>query len=326
MRTGRTARNDVTGRTGGAVSARSGSRTSGSARVSARNRNESFVGAHSRLGTRGASNSRSYGANAHGSPHYGNGRKGGRHGGGRYYRPYYHHHTKRYCGFYYPLRVTYTYVPYGFYGDGVSVYVDDSDSVNDHYAAERYEETTSLPEDDEREITHEAAAGSAAAERYMREATEFFEACSYPEAARRFRLAAIAAPNEAGPLFALGQSLIALQNYPYAAKVVRQSFELEPTILKEGGDIVGVYKDRAEFDRVTATIQQRINDRPDDMHAKFLLGVQQYFSGDPSARETLGALAVGNSSDRILNDLREACETRFEKADELPPIEAPADE
>jgi Flp pilus assembly protein TadD len=233
-------------------------------------------------------------------------------------RSYYHRRSRRYCGFYYGGRVAYAYVPFGFYGDRVSVYIDDSEGVDDEYEVDHYQERK--PTADE-EATYEAAAGSAAAERYMREATGLFAKAEYPEAARRFRLAAIASPKSAAPLFAMGQALITLENYPYAAKVIRQAIDLEPTLLREGGDLGAVYKSRDEFARVQRQVEQRIQNHPDDLHALFLLGVIQYYGGDPVARETFRKLAGASKNDRVVSSFVEAVDERFEKAKELPPIE-----
>ena len=226
---------------------------------------------------------------------------------------------KRYCGFYYPAPVTRCYVPYGFYGGSTTVYIDTSESVREEYVVERYE-TVQAPQPNEDQQV-QAAAGSAAAERYMREATELFMGGEYPEAARRFRLAAIAAPDQSGPLFALGQSLIALENYPYAAKVIRRAIDLDGSLVNEGGDLVGVYKSREEFDRVTNAIRARIKERPEELNLRFLLGIQQYFSGDPAARDTLGALVLDNGTDRMASMLLAAAEKRFKASADLPEID-----
>ena len=139
-------------------------------------------------------------------------------------------------------------------------------------------------------------------------------------AARRVRLAAIAAPDTAAPLFALGQALIPLENYPYAAKVIRQAIDLEPTLLREGGDLGAVYKSREEFARVQIQLARRIQKRPDALHAPFLLGVMQFYGGDPAARETFARLQAASNDDRIVNGFLEATNERFKKANELPPI------
>lgn len=240
-----------------------------------------------------------------------------------FHQPYYHGNTGRYRGFHYRKPVTVVYVPFGFYGGCRTTYVNTSDGVRDDYAIDEYEtaEPDSYAPDDADALLPDAAAGSAAAERYMRKASTLFGNGEYPEAARHFRLAAIAAPREAGPLFAMGQALVALKNYPYAAKVTRQALDLEPTLLREGGDLVAVYNNREEFDRVQATIQARIKARPDDEHALFMLGVGQYFSGDPGARETFRALDARSRNDRIIAGFKQAVDERFKRAEDLPPIE-----
>jgi len=235
-----------------------------------------------------------------------------------YYKPCYHGYRRCYYGFYYDRPVAYAYVPYGFYGGGTSIYIDAGDAVAADYPVERYEEQAP-PQNGE--ASYEAPAGSAAAERYMREATELFRKAEYPEAARRFRLAAIASPDSPGPLFAMGQALIALENYPYAAKVIRQAVDLDAALLREGGDLAAVFRNREEFERVQAQLKQRTKDRPDDLHAVFLLGVVRYFSGDPAARGTFRELAEASANDRIVHAFSKAAEERFKKADELPPID-----
>jgi len=69
-------------------------------------------------------------------------------------------------------------------------------------------------------------------------------------------------------------------------------------------------------------LRERIAERPGDLHVPFLLGVQQYFSGDPGARDTFAELIQRDRSDAIVASLLAASERRFEKSDELPPIDA----
>jgi len=176
-------------------------------RSGARGTGPSYVGSHT--------------ANVGGNPRQRRSNVGGTYGTSGFHRPYYHHATRRYCGFYYPRPVTRCYVPFGFYGGSRTIYIDTADGVSDDYIIQEYE-TTAPPLSADEDIM-QAAAGSAAAERYMREATELFGAGDYSEAARRFRLAAIAAPDESGPLFAMGQSLIALKNYPASTGTARSS-------------------------------------------------------------------------------------------------------
>ncbi len=241
--------------------------------------------------------------------------------GRSYYKGSYRHGKHGYRGFYHQRPVCVAYVPYGFYGGGTSTYISET-YIREDYPVERYEEERDGVESEEyaREEPVQAAATSAAAERYLREATELFGDKNYPEAARRFRLAAIAAPENAAPLFALGISLIPLENYPYAAKVIRRAIDLDPSLLDEGGDVSAVFKDLPEFARVKKLLTDRIATRPDDIHAPFLLGALQYFSGDPEASATFKSLAERDESDRIAIMFSIAAHRRFKAAEDLPPI------
>lgn len=263
----------------------------------------SYVGVHTRDGTRQRRNN-----------------VGGTFGASGLSQPFYHPGTKQYRGFYNPQPVTRCYVPFGFYNGARTVYVNEAEEVREDYPVAEYETAAPPRAREGRGEALRPAAGSAAAERYMREASDLFASANYPEAARRFRLAAIAAPRESGPLFALGQSLIAIKNYPYAAKVIRRAIDMEPTIVDEGGDLVGVYGSRENFDRVSKQLAKRVADKPEDLHAPFLLGIQQYFSGNAGARDTFAELVKRDRSDRIAVDLLTASERRFKKSAELPAI------
>lgn len=232
---------------------------------------------------------------------------GGKHG----YRGFYHHGYVRHA-----------YVPYGFYGGGTTIYINDS-YLREDYPVDRYEEEPLSPDGVQAQSNEPipAAATSAAAERYLREATTLFGEKSYPEAARRFRLAAIAAPQNAAPLFALGFALIALEDFPYSAKVIRRAIDLDAELLNEGGDVSAVFKDQKEFARVRNLLVARIAARPDDLHAPFLLGAMQYFSGDPAATKTFQTLSGRDKNDRIVSMLASAAGRRFKAADDLPEIQ-----
>jgi hypothetical protein len=252
-------------------------------------------------------------ARQQGGSHSRNGRK--YHGGS------YRHGRHGYFGFYHRRPVCVAYVPYGFYGGGTSTYISET-YIREGYPVERYEETPADP--DETQQTYDepvrAAATSAAAERYLHEATELFGEKNYPEAARRFRLAAIAAPENAAPLFALGIALIPLENYPYAAKVLRRAIDLDAGLLDEGGDVSAVFADLPEFARTQRLLTDRIAAHPDDIQAPFLMGALQYFSGDPAARATFKTLSKRHRSDRIAIMFSIAAERRFKAAEDLPPI------
>jgi thioredoxin-like negative regulator of GroEL len=164
------------------------------------------------------------------------------------------------------------------------------------------------------------AAASPATEKFLREASEEFRAKRYYEAAVKFRLAALADPEQPGPLFALGQSLIAMGEDAYAARVLRKAIALEPRMLGETGDLVGVWESRAEFDRVLAALEARAAAAPADGDARFLLAVERYFTGDPRCREDLEALHAAHPKDGAVALLRGAVGSRFKAPDDLPAI------
>ncbi|MHC4821762.1 MAG: hypothetical protein ACYTDX_08605, partial [Planctomycetota bacterium] len=60
---------------------------------------------------------------------------------------------------------------------------------------------------------------------------------------------------------------------------------------------------------------------PADGDARFLLGAQQYFAGDPRSRETFAALAEVLPEDIAVQHFRTAVEMRFKVMDDLPPLE-----
>jgi len=238
----------------------------------------------------------------------------------RYYYPFYHYRSRAHFAFFYGAPVSYAYVPYGFYCDAPPVYV----TRHVHVYEEAPEYDVVETEYDEREgetVEPEPAAGSPTAERYLRQGSEAFREGKYLEAARQFRSAAVSAPDNAAPLFALGQSLIALGYDAYAARVIRQAIELDPGLLEEAGDIVGVYGSQKEFDETMRDLEERAAVSDPDSDERFLLGVQQYFSGDPDARATFEALAEADPEDRVVARFERAAKKRFRAADDLPEIE-----
>ena len=259
-----------------------------------------------------------------GSRSYGHGRSRSHHGhhslfgfhfsfghgayhGFHYYHPYHHYLSGHHYGFFYSDPVSYAYVPYGFYCDAPATYVTRSIYLRNDYGVRTYEET------DETEGA-KPAAETPAAEKLLRAASEAFRRGEYLDSARKFRLAAIAAPGQAAPLFALGQALLALgSDDAYATRVIRKAVALNSGLVKEPGDIVGVYKSREEFDRVMKAVAARAKENAD---ARFLLGVNQFLSGDPRARETFQALP----EDSAVTLFREAVEKRFKAAKDLPEI------
>jgi thioredoxin-like negative regulator of GroEL len=222
--------------------------------------------------------------------------------------------------------VSYCYVPYGFYWGYDPIYITRTVYVREDYPIREYgteelpPEEVVEPQPGDEVVDPQPAAGSPAAERFLREASEAFREADYTTAADKFRLAAISAADQAGPLFAFGQALLALGKDDYAARVLRAAFRLDPELPRETGDIAGVYKDAAEFDRVMRALEERAAASPEGSDARFLLALQRYFTGDPRARRDFAALAQALPEDETVALFRMAVEERFKAEAELPPL------
>lgn len=252
-----------------------------------------------------------------------------------------------------PEPVTVAYVPYGFYVDRpvvlveevpvyverevpvyvereVPVYVDGSGGavVTTGEAPSAEVRTSGLepavpapPEQPEAEGQEEPEPPfDATTERYLREGSQAFAEGEYGKAAEAFRMAVAASPNAAAPRFAFGQALVATGDYAYAARILRSAVLMEPAILKAPGSIVGVYRDPAEFDRVLGLLRRASLERPDDPDLLFLVGYQQYVSGDPQAKVSFDRLAERFPEDPMLALFRPAVAERFEMLSNLPPV------
>jgi len=247
----------------------------------------------------------------------------GAYAGLSYYYPWYH------CGsnyaFFYGAPLSYCYVPYGFYCDASPTYVTRYVYVEDTYPPTDYEAVEAAPPaetpaEGQEVVDPEPAAGSPVAEKYLRDASDAFRKADYLEAAKLFRLAALSVPDNAGPLFALGQALVGLGSDAYAAKVVRKAVLMNPGLVKEPGDIVGVFKDQGEFDRVMGELRTRAEQSPAGSDARFLLAAERYFTGDPKSVEGFLELRAALPDDQAVVLFAGAAEKRFAAAEDLPPV------
>jgi tetratricopeptide (TPR) repeat protein len=251
----------------------------------------------------------------------------GLYAGVRYYYPYRHFGYGCDYAFFYPRPVCWTYVPFGFYSDYTPVYVERVRYV--YPRTEVVVESEDAPEAVGAEtVEPQPAAGSPTTEKFLREASELFHDGEYYEAAKQFRLAALSAPDEAGPLFALGQALIAMGSDSYAARVIRRAIAINPGLVHEAGDIVGVYPSREEFDKAVRRLETLAARRAPDSDARFLVAVQRYCSGDPRSRVDFTDLSKLLPGDPVVSVFAEASLTRFGGAEsDLPPVEEqPADD
>ncbi len=262
-----------------------------------------------------------------------------------YYHPFRHWALGVDYAFFYPAPVTHCYVPFGFYDAYRPVYVTRYEVVRETVPTYVYETRTTRTEEeieeaeaagtkgpvDDAPAEGEAkvaepkpAAGSPATEKFLREASGEFKEKDYYEAAVKFRLAALSSPDEAAPLFALGQALVALGHDDYAARVIRKAVAKNPRILEETADIAGVYESQAEYDRVMGELEARAAKAPVDGDARFLLGAARYFAGDPRCRDDLRLFHEARPEDEAVNLMRDAVEKRFKAAEDLPPLPPPA--
>jgi hypothetical protein len=244
--------------------------------------------------------------------------------------------------FFYAAPVTYCYVPFGFYFDATPYYVTRYEVVRETVPVVVYETSEVVteeeaeaagrsgpaapPEEGEVRVAEPTpAAGSPATEEFLRTGSDHFRKREYYEAAVQFRLAALASPDLPGPLFALGQSLVALEQDAYAARVVRRAVQMDPRLLAETGDIAGVFESPDEYRRVLAALEARAAASAVDGDARFLLAAERYFAGDPRCREEFDRFHVARPEDEAVNLFRDAVGKRFKApADlDLPPPEAP---
>lgn len=243
----------------------------------------------------------------------------------------------RYCWpFWYEAPVCVAYVPFGFYVDRdpiiiretvvveqeVPVYVrDQPDSGGALVKTSEYREegaaveAAPLPEGEQESAP---PTFDAATEKYLRDGSELFATKEYEKAAEQFRMAVIANPDAAAPKFAFGQALIALGDYPYASRVLREALVAEPGILNAPGSIVGVYADAEEFYRVLSELKAKLLDHPQDPDLLFLVVYEHYFSGDPQAIVYHERLAKSFPDDPTVKLFAEPLATRFPEFSRFP--------
>jgi tetratricopeptide (TPR) repeat protein len=231
--------------------------------------------------------------------------------------PYYHHHYGRYYWpFYWPDPVSVVYVPYGFYCSRPTVIVDQVTVVREvEVPVEEPPAEPETPADEEKTPPKL----DATTEKYLRKGSEAFEKADYETASEAFRMAVVSSPKAAPPRFAFGQALIALGDYAYASRVLREAIRMEPAILGAPGSIAGVYEDAEEYGRVFAALVAAIEKKPEDPDLLFLLLYQQHFSGDPKAVETLERFKKLYPADPTLGLMAPAVKERFKALEEFPP-------
>ena len=123
----------------------------------------------------------------------------------------------------------------------------------------------------------------------------------YAAAYSRYKKAADAAPALADAYFRQGFALIALGNYPQAAKVLKRGLEIAPDWPRSGFHVQGLYGTNpgAKTAHVGA-LSQAVVDQPHDPDLPFVLGVLVHFDGEPDRAvplfERAARLTVGSDA------------------------------
>jgi hypothetical protein len=252
--------------------------------------------------------------------------------------PYYRHPSYWYgnWSFWWPEPVCVAYVPYGFYVDTTPVFVREVTVIREVPVAIETEgalvETTEYqgepgtevqpapaPEDGTEPVEEEGPPVlDSTTEKYLREGSGHFANADYKAAADSFRLAVASDPKAPPPRFAFGQAFLALGDYENASRILRGAIQMEPAILRAPGSIVGVYKSADEFNRVLNALKFASLEHRTDPDLLFLVGYQQYFSGDPQAMVTFQRLAESFPEDPMVAVFNPALAERFPELATLP--------
>jgi len=136
-----------------------------------------------------------------------------------------------------------------------------------------------------------------------------FRQGQYREAADAFRLACETNNGDPAAQIYAGHALFATGRYRDAAKYLRKAFELQPRIVYLTYDMREDYRDRAEFDRQLAALQDALRLSPRDPDRLFVLGYVLYYGGQrDKAYGAFEKLAYLNPRDSLVIRLKEACQ------------------
>jgi hypothetical protein len=160
-------------------------------------------------------------------------------------------------------------------------------------------------------------------EKYLQEGSKFFVEKNYHEAAMSFRMAVVSSPKAAAPRFAFGQALIAMGDYPYAARILRGALDQEPGVLFAPGSIASVYADPEEFFSVLGELKTAQMKDPENADLLFLVVYQHYFSRDPQAVPYFERLKKVAPADPAVTIMGPAVATKFPELSNLPPVKKP---
>jgi hypothetical protein len=136
-----------------------------------------------------------------------------------------------------------------------------------------------------------------------------FRVGQYREAVDAFRLACDA--NQADPAARLyaGHALFAVGRYHDAVRYLRKAFELQPRIVFVTFDMRDDYRDRADFDRQFAALEDALRQLPRDPDRLFMIGYVLYYGGQRDrAYGAFARLVQSNPHDSLAVRLMGACQ------------------
>ena len=130
--------------------------------------------------------------------------------------------------------------------------------------------------------------------RLVAEGDAHFHARRYVEAAERYREATRQFPDEAGPYFQFGHALLAAGEFRVSARALEQGLRRDPEWPRKRFLLRDFFSNPGEVDAQVEALKARVEARPKDADAWFLLGYLLHFSPErASARrvfqETLSA-------------------------------------
>jgi tetratricopeptide (TPR) repeat protein len=219
----------------------------------------------------------------------------------------------------YDAPVCVAYVPFGFYVDREPVLVREIVVEREvPVVVVQREGAIAEPAPEAAEDIAPPPTFDATPEKYLREGSEAFATADYEAAAKSFRMAVIANPDSAAPKFAFGQALLALGDYAYASRVLREALATETEILNAPGSIVGVYRDPEEFFRVLSELKTKQLEKKTDPDLLFLVLYEHYFSGDPQAVVSLDRLREAWPEDPMVALFAPVTAERFPEFSKFP--------
>lgn len=146
----------------------------------------------------------------------------------------------------------------------------------------------------------------------------------YREAVDHFRLACENNQGDPAAQLYAGHALFAIGRYRDGVRHLRRALELQPKIAYLTYDMRDDYRERGEFDRQLAALQDALRLAPRDEDRLFMLGYVLYFGGQRDrAYSAFARLAHLNPRDSLARRMMEACQPADVVLDKSPAATRP---